>query len=85
MQAGKISEINQRAGCNKAVQVGMIQKINNLCCTFLLIFGKNTACTALLHPARLLIFGYFAACIVFSLLILEKLHPARPYYILHVY
>ena len=26
MQAGKISKINKRAGCNKAVQVGIFQK-----------------------------------------------------------
>ena len=28
MQAGKNSEINKRAGCNKAVQVGFFQKNN---------------------------------------------------------
>ena len=26
MQAGKISKINKRAGCNKAMQVGIFQK-----------------------------------------------------------
>ena len=35
MQAGKLSKIDERAGCNKAVQVGIFQKISNLCCTFI--------------------------------------------------
>ena len=35
MQAGKISKINKRAGGNKAVQVGIFQKIINLCSTFI--------------------------------------------------
>ena len=35
MQAGKFPKINKRAGWNKAVQVGIFQKINKLCSTFI--------------------------------------------------
>ena len=35
MKKGKISKINKRAGGNKAVQVGIFQKINKLCSTFI--------------------------------------------------
>ena len=34
VQAGKFSKIDKRAGWNKAVQVGIFQKINKLCSTF---------------------------------------------------
>ena len=30
MHAGKIPKINELAGCNKAVQAGIFQEINNL-------------------------------------------------------
>ena len=33
--SGKFSKINKRAGWNKAVQAGIFQKINKLCCTFI--------------------------------------------------
>ena len=35
VQAGKIPKINKRAGWNKAVQVGIFQKINKMCSTFI--------------------------------------------------
>ena len=35
MQAGKFPKINKRAGWNKAVQVGIFQKINKMCSTFI--------------------------------------------------
>ena len=31
----KLFDINKRAGCNKAVQVGIFQKINKMCSTFI--------------------------------------------------
>ena len=31
----KFQKINKLAGCNKAMQVGNFQKINNLCSTFI--------------------------------------------------
>ena len=33
--SGKFFKINKRAGWNKAVQVGIFQKINKLCSTFI--------------------------------------------------
>ena len=51
----------------------------------LLIFWKIPSCTALFHPARLLILGNFKPKPLFLLIKNEKFQPARPYSNLHVY
>ena len=62
MQAGKISEIDKRAGCNKAVQVGIFQKsiVKKLC--WLEKFPKLINVQDVIRPCRLEFFKKLIIC-----------------------
>ena len=53
MQAGKISKINKRAECNKAMQVGIFQKSIVKKLSWLEIFQKLIKVQDVIRPCRL--------------------------------
>ena len=72
----KVSNLTSRIFKTTLVSLIIVQQI-------LLIFWKIPSCTALFHPARLLILGNFKPKPLFLLIKNEKLRPARHYFILH--
>ena len=76
-------EIAEVMGKNVAFTTTLVSLI--IVQQILLIFWKIPSCTALFHPARLLILGNFKPKPLFLLIKNEKFQPARPYSILHVY